>query len=202
MHRRNAFTIIELMVTIAIIGLLLAAAGLGIARSRVTSRDSKRVSDILLMASMFDQQALANRGTYPAASGPTNPVILNSTTNTSNFTPALDLSSFANHMLPSDPSPANPSCSTTIDFRCGYVYTNRSTGANTLLTRSQGTYTTQYEYVLEVGLEGDRFSDDQSVTAGPAGTLGSANSARTQYLYFGKACGTGSGNSTNTCSIP
>ncbi len=54
----RGFTLIELMIVVAIIGLLLSFSLAGITSSRVRSRDTKRLSDLRIIQSALEQHAL------------------------------------------------------------------------------------------------------------------------------------------------
>ncbi len=186
--RKFGFTIIELLVVITIIGLLIAAAGIGLAKARVNNRDSKRISDVLQVAHAIDQSALLIRGMYPTNTGGAGSVIVNSS---SSLTSQLDLSLFTTRQIPSDGQPEYTSCQASpVNYTCGYVYSNRQ--GTSLAKPASGQ---QYEYVLEVGLESDPTTDLQGITSTPS----AKDASRTRWLYFGKPCG--SSLAANTCSI-
>ena len=186
--RKSGFTIIELLVVITIIGLLIGAAGIGLAKARVNNRDSRRISDVLQLAHAIDQSALSVRGMYPTNTGGSSAVIVNSS---SSLASQLDLSLFTSRQIPSDAQPEYSSClASPVNYTCGYVYSNRQ--ATSLAKPANGQ---QYEYVLEIGLEGSPTTDLQGITNTPS----SSDSARTRYLYFGKPCG--GSLAANTCSV-
>jgi prepilin-type N-terminal cleavage/methylation domain-containing protein len=208
--RRTGLTIIELMVTISIIALLVAAAGIGIARSRSSGRDAKRMSDVLLLSNALSTQAAATRGSYPAVVGSSTVGGINipPLAGGAPLSPAISLSSFADHAYPSDPLPAKSSCSDDTErWLCGYAYFGRSTTSGSITVDSLARKNEQYEYVLAVGLENIASTDNQSlinVTDFDKSYLSGfyqteiTQYKRYQYLVLGPACGATL--ASNTCS--
>ena len=63
---RRGFTLIELVVTIAIIGLILSFLVAGLTSARVKSRDAKRIGDIQTIQSALEHYAFGEAGhSYP-----------------------------------------------------------------------------------------------------------------------------------------
>ena len=65
MANLRGFTIIELLVVLAIIGLLVAAASLSFGSAQRTGRDAQRMGDILAIAKAVDRSTIANGGIHP-----------------------------------------------------------------------------------------------------------------------------------------
>jgi len=69
MPSKRAFTLIELLIVIAIIGILATISVVVLNSARVKSRDAKRVSDIQVLRAAFEQHWL-EQASYPAAAAP------------------------------------------------------------------------------------------------------------------------------------
>ncbi len=69
MNLRKGFTLVELMVVVAIIGLLATASVLALGNARAKARDAKRLSDIQVLRSGLEQYWITN-ASYPSASSP------------------------------------------------------------------------------------------------------------------------------------
>jgi type IV pilus assembly protein PilA len=67
--RRNGFTLVEIMVVVAILGLLLAITIPAVLRARETAMNSRYASDMRVVTTAFIQYSFDNR-TYPADSTP------------------------------------------------------------------------------------------------------------------------------------
>ncbi len=67
--RSRAFTLIELIVVLAILLLLASAALIGIRNGQIARRDSQRLADVLSIAQAVDKYTAANRGILPASGG-------------------------------------------------------------------------------------------------------------------------------------
>lgn len=69
--KRKSFTLIELLIVIAILGVLAAAVLVAINPAKRTSqaRDAKRKSDIAQVATALETYSIANGGSYPAIPG-------------------------------------------------------------------------------------------------------------------------------------
>lgn len=66
MKNRNGFTIVELAIVIAIMGVLLVLGVAKLNESQVTARDHERASDAANIARFMEDYYKANNGTYPA----------------------------------------------------------------------------------------------------------------------------------------
>ncbi|MCX6809936.1 MAG: type II secretion system protein [Candidatus Berkelbacteria bacterium] len=69
MKKVRAFTLVELMVVIVIIGILATLVVLGLGPARKRSRDNRRISDANIISSALDQYYLNNTRTYPVGAG-------------------------------------------------------------------------------------------------------------------------------------
>ncbi|HSI20708.1 MAG TPA: type II secretion system protein [Verrucomicrobiae bacterium] len=189
---KRGFTIIELMVTMLIIGILMTAAAAGIVRARRTSRDAQRVRDVMAIGTAVDQATTAARGLYPVhvtsrTTGIFCADLLSDVANSNK----LNLGLFLGRTIPKDPLPESAP-SPCADYRNGYTYHNRygSPSASQLAEPLSGQ---QYEYVIEVGLEGEQPADAETLVQGAA-----SSTKRTQWLLRGKPCS--SVTATATCS--
>lgn len=64
---QGGFTLIELMVVIAIIGIIMGIIAVNVNSARVSGRDAKRLGDVRQMATSFEQYYVQN-GVYPTGS--------------------------------------------------------------------------------------------------------------------------------------
>lgn len=184
--RKAGFTIIELLVTIIIIGLLLAAAGLSFDTARKNGRDGKRLNDVLLLSQAIDQSANLTRGRYPqnVSGGAVDKMCASELLNAGN-TNQLDLSLFKDRTIPIDPLPVTqpPRTSGCAGYADGYTYYSVY-GANPF-AKQQG-----YTYLLEVGLEKEKGSDETLFFKGDQVGQPIVTTPRYQYFFLGKYCGT------------
>lgn len=65
MQRKRAFTLVELLVVITIIGIISSLVVVSFNSSRVKARDNKRISDANLIASALGQYYTSNLRSYP-----------------------------------------------------------------------------------------------------------------------------------------
>ena len=180
--RRTAFTIIELLVVLAIIGILIAAASLSFSQAQRTGRDAQRISDILLIGKTIDSSAITQGGIYPylLASAYHDPAeyrvhsavscMWEFNVDKSSAYP-IDKSMFKGNIIPSDPRP-NPGYAPAL--RCvypeeDYIYENHyieltrwplnptSLPPQQLISMAQ---LLQVNYLLDVALENPQPSDD------------------------------------------
>lgn len=102
--RRNSlkagFTLFELLVSISIIGLLIALATVSFSSAQAGARNSRRRGDLSAVRNAFEQYYTVNASTYPLSC--------------SGAALASDLSPYLQGGLPSDPSPSN----SPYDFSC------------------------------------------------------------------------------------
>jgi prepilin-type N-terminal cleavage/methylation domain-containing protein len=196
--RQNGFTMIELLVTVMIIAMLVTAAAAGVVRARRTARDSQRMRDVFALGTALDQAASSTRGlyAYDTANKNTNvfcaDLLGTATANPNN----LNFGLFLSRAIPKDPLPERTSASCT-NYRDGYTVSNRY-GAGNNLARPSGVGNQNYEYVIEVGLEGDRPAEEKTLTVGTDNT----STVRKQFLLLGKACKADNGPVAGTCSLP
>lgn len=67
---RKAFTLVELLIVVAIIGLIATIAGVGMSGARAKSRDNKRMADIRQVQKALEIGFSQGNG-YPVVAGPT-----------------------------------------------------------------------------------------------------------------------------------
>jgi prepilin-type N-terminal cleavage/methylation domain-containing protein len=163
---RRAFTMIELLVVISLIGLLLGGLAYSLRGTRIGSRDARRLADGLLIAGAIDQYAQANGGFYPTDPGnPTvSPVCATALTN-------LDTSTFPKNNIPKDPKPAQPSATCTTAAN-GYLYYS-----------PYGMSPNQKTYAIEIALEGLAPNDQPSYIQSTSRVTN-----RNVYLLTGRSC--------------
>jgi prepilin-type N-terminal cleavage/methylation domain-containing protein len=173
MQSRKAFTLIELLIAVSIIGLLLAAAAVSIQAAQASSRDSKRIGDVATIGKALDAYASANAGRYPTASAAV--TCPNAFGTPSKLQPYLP----AGSTFPTDPRP--PRTGNCTYFTNGYKYYANTAGtpANTL----------QQRYIIITGLEKGLSTDSTTLTLGSSLTGISSSTVRTPYYLPGPYCG-------------
>lgn len=196
--RATGFTIIELLVVVIIIAMLVTAAAAGVVRARRTARDSQRMRDVFALGTAMDQAAVSTRGLYPydVANKNINVFCADQLGTPTNNLNNINFGLFVSRAIPKDPLPERTSASCT-NYRDGYTVSNRY-GAGNNLARPSGVGQTNYEYVIEVGLEGDRPAEEKTLTAGADAT----SPTRKQFLLLGRVCTADNGPVAGTCSLP
>ena len=113
-HKRfSGFTLVELLIVIAIVGILVTGSVLLLNQARGKSRDAKRVADMKQIATALELY-LAEEGSYPATLTPGQPLV----------GPTSGITFMAK--VPQNPTPRNDgSCA---DAEYAYTYANNSYG--------------------------------------------------------------------------
>lgn len=196
-HR--AYTIIELIIALLVVTLLAGTAAVYATNMRKSSRDARRIGDILLIAKSIDQSALVNRGAYPknahtSGTSRNDRMCANEIYVSESNNPArLDISLFSNRLIPVDPKPYSGYSqypSNCADLRQGYTYHTQYAGTLASIAKTLGV-----TYTLEVGLEGLK-PDEESILRAPSqlspnpglDRLPSPNGFY-RYLFNGNYCG-------------
>lgn len=65
--RKQAFSLLELLIVIAIIGILVSIGVVSYSQAQKKSRDSRRTADMKAVQAAFEQYYADNNGSYPAA---------------------------------------------------------------------------------------------------------------------------------------
>lgn len=68
-YKKRAFTLVELLVTISIIGILATLIGINLTGAQAKSRDTKRKSDLSMIMSAMVMYASDHGGEFPATDG-------------------------------------------------------------------------------------------------------------------------------------
>ena len=144
----RAFTLVELLVVIVIIGILSTIILVSFNTSRMKARDNKRISDVSLIASALGQYYTSNLRQYPL---PGNPVVGTSYSYVNTKDSSLVWGKLSSYIspIPSDP-----------DSKYGYYYIYRVDGKKAA--------------VVVLGLEGGR--SKCNITAGSATATATATS--------------------------
>lgn len=179
---KRGFTIIEILVVVAIVSLLLAFAAANMGSIQATSRDADRVNDVLLIGKAVDQSYQANQGLYPKISN---------NLGCADQIQGLDLSIFPDRTIPKDRRPAQAATPCT-GFLNGYTYSTYSSSSSTIATQQA------VGYSIEVGLEKKKSDDERSLrnpselyAHNSSSSLGSSasESGRFRYILNGPFCG-------------
>jgi prepilin-type N-terminal cleavage/methylation domain-containing protein len=102
-HTKKAFTLLELLIVIAIIGILVSIGVASYAQAQKKARDSRRTSDMKAVQAAFEQYYADNNGNYPLACATPNATYL----------PAG---------LPTDPKTSSPYVNTSSGCTAGTAY--------------------------------------------------------------------------------
>lgn len=182
---RRAFILVELLVTISIIGLLIAAAAFSLSSSRMNARDTARFADGITIGNALDAYAITNRGSYPMATD---------ASCTDDYQTALGPYLPNAKAIPKDPRPAEPTNSTVNYKKCYTVYRNAPGPGSTFADQ------TKFSYLIEVGIEKiivqagvvtAAISDLSSYrTATELGVTAAVSSSRTPFYFQGRYCDT------------
>jgi prepilin-type N-terminal cleavage/methylation domain-containing protein len=181
--RHRAFTLIELIVTVSIIALLIAAGSVFLGRARRGGRDGTRIADILSISKAIDESVVTNRGVYP--SNKVHPSDISGVMCADEMGTSLDVIQFSGRIIPKDPLPLisdrNLACTSS---REGYAYYTGKNGA--LATRQNVAYS------LEALLENPK-TTDENVLSSPTelnmGDIGDTDLGRFRYILNGTSCG-------------
>lgn len=130
MTRKPAWTLIELLTAITIMGFLVAAAAVSLTNARIQSRDAKRAADLSTIANALAEHERLRRG---------QPVITTGSSFRRCVSTLADLNPyFQNGSAPVDPLPGGGSCPS---VGGGYVYHQFNTGeSDNLATQLEVTY--------------------------------------------------------------
>lgn len=185
MKTQKAFSIVELLVATTILLILISIASSFIGNTKKNTRDSKRISDSLLLAKVLDTSAQSRGGVYASITG--------NKDCTKNISPTyLDLSSFSKNIIPSDPLSLDTPPSPCVDASDGYIYHRyASSGINYAITQ-------KVFYSIEIGLEKTIDSGSKSMFKKPTeiplsgitdGLPNNTNPTRYRYVLNGPYCG-------------
>ncbi|CAN5195400.1 hypothetical protein BH11PAT4_BH11PAT4_6100 [soil metagenome] len=172
--KNKGFILVELLVTISIIGLLIAAAAFSLSNSRTNARDAARFADGITLSKALDGYAAANRGSYPMTVDATCAGTL--------------LSSIAAYLPNAKAAPVDPaaenSAGSTVNYRkCYTVYRNAPGGGTTFADLRK------YTYIIEIGIEKQAPADLSSYkTASELGVTPIPSTVRTPYYFQGIYC--------------
>lgn len=137
MRKQSAFTLVELLVVVAIIIILVTLATVNYFDSISKSRDGRRMADLKQLQAAL-QLYYAENGVYPSSGGgwlSSDPGETNVTSSPTNYIPGLAPKYI--RALPKDPkggagnATLGPNCSATTAWKSSYLY--RSDGQNFVL---------------------------------------------------------------------
>lgn len=94
-QRNRGFTLLELLIVIAIIGVLASVILASLNSARVNARDTRRATDLQQLQKAFELYANDNGGSFP--SSPVNTQVINMNTGTSDITQYIN-------PIPTDPT--------------------------------------------------------------------------------------------------
>ncbi len=184
-RRLSAFTIIELLVVLIIIGIILSLSGIQYSVSRKHARDALRVSHLQQYAAVLEQSALLSQGRYPKSGGAGDISCADQIV----FPSGITLSQFTNGIAPKDPFPFSTTISCNADAQGGYRYHTQYQ-----LSAASQAVVTKHTYILETLLELER-DTDTNILQTPAELGGNlpavdATSGRSRYFLAGIYCST------------
>jgi len=189
----KGFTIVELLIVITIILLIIATTSIGIYNARRSNRDSRRMSDALLISRAIDQYVTINRGRYPVGSEATqNQMCTSDILN-------LDSTIFPRNVIPTDPLPVNATTACPSVLRTYVYHTEYNHDTLSSLASIQNV-----SYSIEVALEGQPGADESnfrppsafttltnaSVSTTYPDTITATGGVRYRYILNGPSCGT------------
>lgn len=194
--RQSAFSLIELMIAISIIGLLIAASVISYNTARRTARDSKRISDLLVMSNAFNTALPHNdiRLLIPATSQAvctTGGIIDQNYGGIKNYLPSK-----TNNSIPTDPLSSSNG-----EYNYRLYVNDKSPTSTSMRTRSNSPVVAlKLRYMFTALLEGtpppdsdvrlarDMHSQQDNISLGQWETLFSENIVVTPGTYCGEDC--------------
>ncbi len=170
------FTLIELIVVLAILMLLISAALIGIRNGQIASRDSQRTANVLSVSRAIDQYSAANRGALFTAGA--NDCLKTVVGNN------LD-KYFPNNQLPADVLPMPDGGESCIR----YSQNTPSDKGSTLSDLLKTTYTLEFWLERPISEEAGLYvTDSAGVELGPVKKV-PKSSTLPRYYYPGPYCG-------------